>query len=90
MIVSHSGTYYARLAFNEFDSKIKIEHPIHLQGSHEEANTLLAFHAANAVENIVVRASDTDVMDILLGMYGRHLERHRETSYYHIIMECGS
>ena len=89
MIVSYGGTY-VRLAFYALDSKITVECPIHLQGSHEEADTLLAFRAANTVGNLVVRASDTDVMVILLGMLGRHLESRQETTYNRIIMECGS
>ena len=38
----------------------------------------------------MIRASDTDVLVILLKMLGRHLESHRETSYRHVIMDCGS
>ncbi|CAL4180456.1 unnamed protein product, partial [Meganyctiphanes norvegica] len=89
LFVSYGGNC-VHLTFNELEVKIVVEHPDHLQGSHEEADTLLAFHAANSNGNIVVRASDTDVMVILLGMLGRHMENHRETSYQCIILDCGS
>ena len=64
--------------------------PSHLQGSHEEADTLLAFHASSVAGNAVIRASDTDVLVILLGMIGRHLTNQRPTTYSRIIMDCGS
>ena len=35
-----------------------------LQGSHCEADTLMAFHASTAMDNILVRAADTDVLVI--------------------------
>lgn len=44
-----------------------------LQGILEEANTLLAFHASHVKSNVTVRASDNDVMAILVGMLGRQL-----------------
>lgn len=46
--------------------------PIHLQCQHEEADTLIAFHA-NSISsgNILVRSTDTDVLVILLGLCGR-------------------
>jgi hypothetical protein len=68
---------------------MNVERPANLQGSHEEADTLLAFHASNATGNLVVRASDTDVLVILLGMIGKHLNENRDTSYGRIIMDCG-
>ena len=89
MVVSHGGSCVS-LAFNEHESKITVEYPVHLQGCHEEADTLLAFHAANAIGNLVIRASATDVMVILLGMLGRHMESHKEASYNHSVMDCGS
>ena len=89
LIVSYDGKC-ACLAFNEVNYKMTVGHPAHLQGSHEDADTLLTFHAASATGNVVVRASDTDVIFILIGMLGRHLESHTETSYSRIIMDCGS
>ena len=67
-----------------------VDHPAHLQGCHEETDTLIAFHTAIAVGNVMIRASDTDVIAIILGMLGRYLESHRETSYRRVIMDCGS
>ena len=67
-----------------------VGYPAHPQGSHEEADTLLAFHASCVAGNAVIRASDTDVLVILLGMIGTHLTSHRHTAYSCIIMDCGS
>ena len=39
-----------------------VDHPAHLQGCHEEADTLIAFHTAIAVGNVMIRASDTDAL----------------------------
>ena len=89
LIVSHGGNCIC-FAFNEVDFKMTVGHPAHIQGSHEEADTLLAFHAANATGNVVIRTSGTDVIIILLGMLGRHQRSHRETSCSLNIMECGS
>ena len=51
---------------------LEIEEPQHLQCQHEEADTLIAFHANNiSSENILVSSSDTDVLIILLGLSGR-------------------
>ena len=44
-----------------------------IQSIHEEADTLLALHASSIDGNEVIRASDTDVLVILLGMIQRHL-----------------
>ena len=87
LIVSHGGNC-TRFTFSESDSKMIVEHPDHLQGRHEEADTLLAFHVSKVTGIAVIRASDTDVLVILLGMLGRHLQS--ETSYSRIIMDCGS
>ena len=62
----------------------------HHQGSHGEADTLLAFHASSVAGNAVIRASDTVVLVILLGMIGSHLTCQRPTAYSCIIMDCGS
>ena len=51
---------------------LEIEVPQHLQCQHEEADTLLAFHANNISSgNILVSSSDTDVLIILFGLSGR-------------------
>ena len=61
--------------------------PSHLQGDYEEADTLLAFHIANiSADTVVVRASDTDVLVILIGAIGQQLE---DDSLPNIIVDCG-
>ena len=55
---------------NEHDRVIA--EPVNLQSRHEEADTLVAFHAKQAPEgNILIRSTDTDVLVILLGLAGR-------------------
>ena len=61
-----------------------------IQPIHEEADTFLALHASSVAGNAVIRASDTDVLVILLGMIGRYLTSQRPTAYNFIIMDCGS
>ena len=67
-----------------------VGYSVNPQDSHEEADNLLAFHASSAAGNAVIRASDTDVLVILLGMIGRHLTSQRPTAYSCIIIDCGS
>ena len=67
-----------------------VGHPAHLQGSHEEADSILAFHASSVAGNAVNRGYDTDVLVILLGILGRHLTSQRPTAYSRIILDCGS
>ena len=57
LILSHGGNCL-QLTFNELDWKMHVGHPAHLQGSHEEADTLLAFHASSVAGNAMIRASD--------------------------------
>ena len=61
-----------------------------IQSIHEEADTLLVLHASSVAGNAVIRASDTDVLVILLGMIGRHMTSQRPTAYSCIITDCGS
>ena len=75
--------------YYEQGSMMNVERPANLQSSHEEADTLLALHASTATGNLVIRASDTDVLIILLGMIGKHLNENKDTSYDWIIMDCG-
>jgi len=89
LIVSHGGSC-VRLSFCSIQQKMLVDTPDHLQGSHEEADTLLAFHASCIRGNVVVRASDTDVLIILLGMLGRDLLSERARGYSRILMDCGS
>ena len=48
----------------------------------------MAFHAAHSAGNVLVRASDTDVLVILLGMLGKQAENNG--SYMQIFMDFGS
>jgi hypothetical protein len=45
-----------------------VEEPTEFQGNHEEADTLLAFHAYRIGGRIMVRSSDSDVLIILVGL----------------------
>ncbi|XP_041362193.1 uncharacterized protein LOC121378189 [Gigantopelta aegis] len=87
LVVSHGGNC-SRFIFSDLNSKMNVENPGHLQGKHEEADTLLAFHASNVDGNVMVRASDTDVLVILLGMIGRRMKSNMSSNW--IIMDCGS
>lgn len=87
LFVSHGGTCL-RIEFNEINNKMSIVQPENLQGTHEEADTLLAYHAATASGNLLVRASDTDVMVIIIGMLGRNMMAG--TPVKSIFMDCGS
>ena len=67
---------------------ITVTSPAYLQGNHEEADTLIAFHVANITAGkVMVRASDTDVLVILIGALGKQRREVRSTS--NIIMDCG-
>ena len=62
--------------------------PAQLQGDHEEADTLIAFHVTNITSsNVLVRASDTDVLVILIGALWQ--QRREVRSLANIIMDCG-
>ena len=63
--------------------------PEHLQGKHAEADTLLAFHTRHSKRDIVIRASDTDVLIILLAMIGKHNEDDTPIVYNSINMDVG-
>ena len=69
LVVSHGGNC-VHLSYSNNNEKMVVGHPEQLQGNHEEADTLIAFHAVNATGNVVVRTSDTDALVILLGMIG--------------------
>ena len=73
--ISHGGTC---MKMSNHEQGLETEKPYHLQCQHEEADTLLTFHA-NSISSgtILVRSSDTDVLIILLGLAGRSEEIHR-------------
>lgn len=67
---------------------ITVTRPAEYQGNHEEADTLISFHVANtSASHICVRASDTDVLVILIGMLARQRPEVRAAKT--VIMECG-
>ena len=74
--------------FPDEHCNITVTSTSYLQGDHEEADTLIAFNVANASDgNVVVRASDTDVLVILTGAIA---QQNREAiSTPNIIMDCG-
>ena len=69
---------------NNDDDLLQVEEPNHLQCQHEEADTLVAFHA-NSISsgNVLVRSTDMDVLIILLGLSGK-------SEVISIIMDYGS
>ena len=87
-LVLSPGGDCIRLEFNQRESKMNVERPGHLQGIHEEADTLIAFHLSSVKGNVIIRASDTDVMVIIIGMLGRDINSQKPTLYERIIMEC--
>ena len=57
---------------NSKDHEMVITAPDNLHSRHEEADTLVAFHAKQAPEgSILVTSTDTGVLVILLGLAGR-------------------
>ena len=69
LCASHGGTCICKEGHSDTVSR-----PDHYQGDHEEADTLVAFHAAQCKGDVVVRGTDTDILIILLGMLGKHYE----------------
>ena len=67
--------------------QITITTPPEYQGDHEEADTLIAFHVATLRDqNIVIRATDIDVLVILIGFLGGQQDEVRKRT--NIIMDC--
>ena len=62
-----------------------VSKPNFLQGGHEEVDTLIPFHVSRVTHNVVVRASDTDVLIILIGYFAKQLQKDSRS----IIMDCG-
>ena len=84
LFVSYGGKCFQYQGNGEQSGSITTTSPSHLQGNHEEADTLIAFHAVNIDGNVIVRASDTDVLVILIGV----IRKHRQTMG-NIIMDSG-
>ena len=87
MFVSHGGECLQYVPDEQ--QGITVSRPSHLQGDHEEADVLIAFHVANVseAENVVVRASDTDVLVILIGAIWQQNEE--DNSLPDITMDYG-
>ena len=87
IVLSHGGNC-VRLIFRQSENKMAVDVPDVLQGDHEEADTLLAFNASHTHGSLIIRASDTDVLIIILGM----LERNKRDGIpmKNIIMDCCS
>lgn len=85
LFVSYGGECYQ--FFQDENEHIIVTKPHYLQGDHEEADTLVTFHAANVTGDIIVRASDTDILVILIAALGRR--RPEERSSTMILMDCG-
>ena len=68
--ISHGGK--CMMVQNNRYHDLVITEPDNVQSRHEEADTLVAFHAHQEPEgSILVRSTDTDVLVILLGLAGR-------------------
>ncbi|KAK3895072.1 hypothetical protein Pcinc_001168 [Petrolisthes cinctipes] len=86
-IVSYGGDCYQYIPDDQLQM-ISVTKPAHLQGDHEEADTLIAFHAATITAgHIIVRASDTDMLVILIGAIGSQRPEVRSVS--NRILDCG-
>ena len=71
LFASYGGECY--MYTTDEHQHVNVSTPGHLQGDHEEADTLIAFHIANisSTRNIIVRASDTDILVIVIGALGQ-------------------
>ena len=57
-----------RLLYVDNKGILVVEEPVEFQGKHEEADTIIAFHASKITGNMLVWSSDTDVIVILKGL----------------------
>ena len=80
MFVSHGGR--CLLFQKDVNGVLLTETPIIMQAEHEEADTLIAFHASQiSSRRVMIRSSETDVLVILLSM--------KKTKESTIIMDYG-
>ena len=84
--VSLEGECYKFVPNNE-QQIVAVCKPNILQGNYEEADTLIAFHVARVTYNVVIRASETAVLILLIGYLGDQLQK--EHSLRNIIIDCG-
>ena len=64
--------------------------PITHQGTHAEADTLVALHASQAEGDLIVRASDTDILIMLLAMISFHRDHEEAIKYQRVVIDCGA
>ena len=79
LFASHGGRCRK---YQKESGHIKISSPSAFQGDHEEADTLVAFHVSKIESDVVVRASDTDIICLLCS-----IERNPRFSLF---VECGN
>ena len=83
--VSHGGSC---IKLSQAEHGFRVDHPVSYQAMHEEADTLVAYHAAQSIGNVLVRASDADVLMILLHMIAKHQQDQEHIAGYEdIIMD---
>ena len=85
LYASHGGECFKFVA-NNAQQSVTVTKPSFLQGHHEEADTMIVFHIAQTSHDVIVRASDTDVLIILIGYLG---DQHQDDSSRNIFMDCG-
>ena len=85
-VASHGGTCYSYTSDLKSDTMV-VQQPQQFQNSHEEADSLITFFTFQVTGSILVRASDTDVLVILIG----YLEKCRPevAAGSHIVIDCG-
>ena len=86
VFASHAGSCFSYTCDSKSDSMV-VQQPEILQNNHEEADTLITFFASQLTGNILVTASDTDVLIILLGYLGNC--RPEVAAGFQIVMDCG-
>ena len=82
VFVSNGGKCF-EYKVNSHNNSLETTEPVYLQGQHEEADPLIAFHVKAVTDNILVRSTGTDVLVILLGLVGR-------SEGIEVIMDYGS
>ena len=85
LTASYGGDCFQYIPDDE--QHIKVMKPHKLQGVHEEADTMIAFHLRNISDNVIVRGSDTDVLVIMIHAISKLPLEVRSTTK--IIMDCG-
>ena len=81
----HGGTCYSYTSGLKSDTMV-MQQPQQFQNSHK-ADTLITFFASQLTGSILVKASDTDVLVILIGYLGKCQPEVAAGS--HIVTDCG-